>query len=83
MKFPLSWLLLNRWLWIIILSLSAITIGPFVVIILMLSVPSPAFRGIGTILLICGWGVAAGFKDWARSKKNEKKIKPYVFETKD
>jgi len=83
MKFPLAWLLLNKWLWITILSLSAIVIGPFVVISLVLSLPSPELRALATFMIIFGWGIAAGFKDWVISKRNEERTKPYVFETVD
>jgi len=81
MKFPLDWLLLNWWLWITIASLIIIVIGPLVVISVILSLPSPELRGIATIMIIVGWGVAAGFKDWVVSKRNEERTKPYTFET--
>jgi len=81
MKFPLAWLLFNKWLWIIILSLSAILVGPFIVIILILNLPSPELRGVATFMIVFGWGIAAGFKDWVISKRSEERMKPHAFET--
>lgn len=74
MDFPLKWLLLNPWLWIIILSISTILIGPFIVLYGILVLPSP-YGGLATIAIIVGWGIAAGYKDWAISKRKEEKSK--------
>jgi len=74
MKFPLGWLLFNRWIWITILSLSLIAMGPFIVISILLALPSE-LKGVATILLIFGWGIAAGYKDWAIAKRQEEKIR--------
>ena len=79
MKFPLSWLLLNWWLWITILGMSAILIGPFITIYALLAMPSE-YRGLATVLIIVGWGFAAGYKDWVISKRREERVKPYSFE---
>lgn len=83
MKFPLDWLFLNKWFWITILGASAIIIGPLVVISLIVSLPSPALRGVATVTLIFGWGIAAGFKDWVISKRREQKINSYEFQATD
>jgi len=79
MKFPLAWLLFNRWLWITILGASVVMIGPFIITYAILAMP-PVYRGLSTILIIIGWGFASGYKDWVISKRREK-IKPYVFGT--
>lgn len=75
MKFPLGWLLFNKWLWIIIFSLSAIAIGPFIVIYIILALPSPELRSVATVMIISGWGIAAGLKDWVISKHQQERMK--------
>jgi len=72
MKFPLGWLLFNRWIWITILSVTFIAIGPFIVISIILALPTE-LKGVATILLIFGWGIAAGYKDWTIAKRQEEK----------
>jgi hypothetical protein len=74
MGFPLKWLLLNPWLWITMLGMSAILVGPFIVLYAILALPLP-YRGIVTISLIVGWGIAAGYKDWVKGKRKEEKLK--------
>lgn len=74
MKFPLGWLLFNEWLWIIIFSLSAIAIGPFIVLYALLSLP-PELMGIATVMLIFGWSITAGYKDWVIARRQEEKMK--------
>lgn len=80
MKFPLAWLVLNRWLWITILAMCTIMIGPLITVYAVLAMP-PEFRGLATILILVSWGFAAGYKDWVISKRREERLKPYSFET--
>jgi len=68
----LGWLLFNKWLWITISCLSLIAIGPFVVLSLILALPLE-LRGVATLTLIVGWGVAAGCKDWIIARRQEEK----------
>jgi len=68
-------ILREEWFWIIVLSLIAILIFPFILIWLVLSLP-PELRVIITIVLIIGWGIAAGYKDWLREKRREEERKP-------
>lgn len=72
--FPSKWLLFNQWLWIIILGMSAILIGPFIALYGIFALPIP-HRGLATILIIIGWGIAAGYKDWVITKRKEEKMK--------
>ncbi len=74
MRFPLKWLLFNRWLWIIIFGLSAIMIGPFIALFGILALPIP-YRGFATFAIIFGWGIAAGYKDWVISKRRSEKLR--------
>ena len=74
MHFPLKWLLFNRWLWIIIFSLSTIVIGPLIALLGILALPMQ-YRGLATFLIVFGWGIAAGYKDWIVSKRQKEKLK--------
>lgn len=80
MKFPLGWLLLNKWLWITILGCSAIMIGPFIVIYMVLLLPQP-LKPVFFITLIVGSGIAGGYKDWAIAKHREEKLRPTEFQS--
>jgi len=73
MKFPSDWLIFNKWLWIIIFCLSAIAIGPFILLSIILALP-PELRGISTLMLIFGWSIAAGYKDWVIARRQEEKM---------
>ena len=79
MKFPLDWLLLNRWFWIIVLCCWAVVIGPLFFISLLIFLPAPFNVGF-LIVLIVGWSVAAGYKDWVLAKRNEEKTTPKEFQ---
>lgn len=74
MRFPLKWLLFNRWLWITIFGMSAIVIGPFIALFGMLALPMQ-YRGLATFAIIFAWSIAAGYKDWVISKRQEEKLK--------
>ena len=74
MRFPLKWLLFNRWIWITISGMSAILIGPFIVIYVILTLPL-LYRGLAIIVITIGWGIAAGHKDWIKSKHQEEKLR--------
>jgi len=74
MKFPLGWLLFNKWLWITIFCASLIVVGPLIVVSILLALP-PWLRGIGTLMLILGWSVAGGYKDWVIARRQEQRMK--------
>jgi len=69
-------ILTSRWYWTIIAITSAIVITPFLIVMLILTLPSP-WSFLATILLIIGWGLVAGYKDWiiAKAKEEKQKIK--------
>jgi len=58
----------------IVTMASAIVITPFVLLILILNMPAP-LNFIATILIVIGWGVVAGYKDWILAKAKEEKQK--------
>jgi len=70
----MTWILSEQWLWIIIASLFIVVILPLVVIWVILYLP-PEMKLVATILIIVGWGVAAGYKDWIISKRAEERQK--------
>ena len=74
--FSTLWGLLTcRWYWFIVASVIAIMTAPFFMLMVMMSLPSP-LNFLSMMLLICGCGIAAGYKDWAISKsKEERKIR--------
>ncbi len=74
MRFPLKWLLFNQWIWIIISGMSAILIGPFIVIYGIFALPLP-YRGFAVVTIVIGWGIASGYKDWVINKRREEKLR--------
>jgi hypothetical protein len=66
----MSWILSEKWLWIIVLGVTAILVGPLLIIWFILYLPGE-FKVVATILIIIGWGVAAGYKDWLQNKRRE------------
>ncbi|MGB9778162.1 MAG: hypothetical protein ACPLW8_02050 [Candidatus Bathyarchaeales archaeon] len=70
----MSWILHERWFWIIALSVIAIFIVPFFIVSFILALPQE-LRIVATILLIVSWGIVAGYKDWIQSKRKEEEAK--------
>jgi uncharacterized membrane protein len=70
----ISDLILQKWLWIIILALIAICILPFVILYAILSLPPP-YSAVAVFLIIVCWGIVAGYKEWILYKKNEENKK--------
>lgn len=66
----MSWILSEEWFWIIVLAFMAILIGPLVVVWIVLALPAE-LKVVATILIVVGWGVAAGYKDWIQDKRRE------------
>jgi hypothetical protein len=63
-------IIFHKWLWIIIILLITILIIPFIIIWLILLLPSP-YNMIATLMIIVFWGVVAGYKEWVLFKRNE------------
>jgi hypothetical protein len=66
--------LFNKWLWIIIGAMCTIVMVPFLIMFVALSSPP----WIGTtilILVIIGWGIAGGYKEWSLHKRKDEKTK--------
>jgi len=67
--------LTEKWLWIIIFALILIIVMPLIIVWFILLLPFP-LNMISTILLIVGWGVAAGYKEWIIEKRKDEEKKP-------
>lgn len=65
----------ERWLWIIILGVSAIIVIPLLVVWFILQLSSE-LKIVATVLIIVLWGVAAGYKDWVKARREESEEKP-------
>jgi hypothetical protein len=66
--------LFNEWLWIIIACASAIVVFPFLSVSTLLNSP-PWLGATITILIIVGWGIVGGYKDWSLHKRKQEKAK--------
>jgi len=71
MKFPLAWLLFEKWLWITILGCIAIVIFPLVIVYGIFYLPVEG-KVAALFTILGGWGIAGGYKDYAMSKRKEK-----------
>ncbi|MEM2111795.1 MAG: hypothetical protein QXX08_07955 [Candidatus Bathyarchaeia archaeon] len=64
-------IIFEKWLWIIIVSVFLIIVGPLIVIWLIINLPTD-IRVLATICIIILWGVVSGYKDWILSKEKNK-----------
>ncbi len=60
----------EQWLWIVIGALAAIVVLPLLIVWVILSLPD-YLKIVATILIVIGWGFAAGYKDWLVAKRHE------------
>ena len=79
MKFPLDWLLLNRWFWITVLGCWAVMVGPLIIITLMIYLPAPV-KVAGLFGLLVGSGIAGGYKDWVKARRQEQQLQPEEYQ---
>jgi len=62
--------MLDKWVFIIVISVILILTVPLFVIWFVLQL-DPALRFVATILIIVLWGVVSGYKDWIIAKRKE------------
>jgi len=67
-------ILSEQWLWIIIGALLMVFVLPLMFIWVILNLP-PEMKVAATFAIIVGWGIAAGYKDWIISKREEERQK--------
>lgn len=60
----------EEWLWLTILALIAILVLPLMIVWLILALPGE-LKLVATIVIVIGWGVAAGYKDWLVARRHE------------
>lgn len=70
----MSWILTEEWLWIIILSLIVVLVGPLLIVWFILVLPAE-LKIFATILIVIAWGVVAGYKDWLKARRQEEESK--------
>ena len=66
--------LFNAWLWVIIGVSIAIMVTPIIIVLAFFYLPQP-LQVVATILVVVGWGVAGGYKEWASHRQKEEKIR--------
>jgi hypothetical protein len=66
----LAWILKETWFWIIIVALLLVFVTPFIFVVVIMNLPTQ-LKIVATFAIVIGWGVAAGYKDWAKSKRKE------------
>jgi uncharacterized membrane protein len=64
----------EEWYWIIVISVILILVLPLAIVWFLLKLP-PELAFVATILLLIGWGVAAGYKDWLMARRAEEEKK--------
>ena len=66
----MSWIFSEGWLWVVVFALIAILVLPLLIVWVILSLPD-YMKLVATILIVIGWGVAAGYKDWIVARRHE------------
>ncbi len=66
----MSWIFSEEWLWIVVVALAAILVLPILIVWVILSLPD-YMKVVATVLIVVGWGFAAGYKDWLVAKRRE------------
>lgn len=66
----LAWIFKEKWFWIIVLAMITIIVLPFIIIGVILDLPSP-LRLVATIGIVLSWAVAGAYKEWVKSKREE------------
>jgi hypothetical protein len=72
----MRYIIFQKWLWIIILALTLISVLPFIIIYVILFSPPP-YNAIIVFSILACWGVVAGYKEWVLFKKNEQSKKKF------
>lgn len=74
----MSSVLKEKWFWYIVVFLTLILIGPFVIIYGVLLLPpfwGPALFMVGLIIV---WALVSGYKDWVKARQKEEEEKQRV-----
>jgi hypothetical protein len=71
----MSWILKEKWFWLIILLAALIFTVPFIVVYLVLFLPPIWGPMVATVTIVVLWGVVSGYKDWLTAKRKEEEEK--------
>jgi uncharacterized membrane protein len=66
----MSWIIKQKWYWIIVLGVSLILLVPLLVAWVLLNLP-PFLSLIMTIGIVITWGVVGGYRDWIKNERKE------------
>jgi hypothetical protein len=66
----MSWILKEKWYWIIVIGVTLVVALPLIIIWVILNLPEP-LRLFATIVIILAWGVVSGYRDWRKHKMRE------------
>jgi hypothetical protein len=67
----LAWIFQEKWFWIIVLVMISIILLPFIIVGVILNLPSPELRLVATIGIVLSWAVAGAYREWLKSKREE------------
>jgi hypothetical protein len=70
----MAWLLKERWMWIVIVSIILVLAMPLIIIWMISNLP-PTLRLVLTVAIILTWGIVAGYKDWLIARRQEENKK--------
>jgi hypothetical protein len=66
----MSWIIKQKWYWIIVLGVSLILLVPLLVVWVLLNLP-PFLSLVLTIGIVITWGVVGGYRDWIKNERKE------------
>jgi hypothetical protein len=68
----MSFILREKWVWIIIGACILVGVAPWLVMLLILEMPG-VLRPISVWTIIFSWAIAAGYKDWVMDRRKREK----------
>lgn len=67
----MSYILGEKWIWIIIGCCIIIMVGPYIIFWLIFQLPE-GLRSVFVMTIIVLWGISAGYKDWLMDSKKRR-----------
>jgi hypothetical protein len=67
----MSFIIREKWVWIIIGMCILVMVGPYLLMLVILQLPD-VLRASLVWLIILGWGIAGGYKDWLTDAEKRK-----------
>jgi hypothetical protein len=64
-------ILREKWFWIIVGSFILILIVPILIVWIIVQLPTPLNAIVTIGIVVIGWGLVAGYKEWSKSKEKE------------